>query len=83
MQVNGKVLERYGNPNQDNLSLCKLYDSGWTQAEFDLSAYAGKTILLNFFTVAQKEPPSAGAPSNMSYYNTYSYLDNIRIEVGP
>ncbi len=83
VQVDGKALARYGNPNQDDLSLCKLYDSGWTQEEFDLSAYAGETILLNFFIVTQKEPPSTGAPSNMSYFNTYSYLDNIRIEVGP
>ena len=81
--VNGRVLERYGNPNQQDLNLCKLYDSGWKQAEFDLSAYAGKNVLLTFFTVTQEEPEDAGAPPGMSYYNTYSYLDNIRIEVGP
>ena len=83
VQINGTVLARYGNPNQINLELCRLHDSDWRQAEFDLSAYAGKNILLTFFTVAQREPDAAGAPPGMSYYNTYSYLDNIRIEVGP
>lgn len=73
VQVNGKALARYGDPDPGNLSCDNLYDSGWQQAEFNLSAYAGQTIILAFFNENHKD----------GYWNTYSYLDNIRIQVGP
>ncbi|MEJ2560295.1 MAG: hypothetical protein P8186_29585, partial [Anaerolineae bacterium] len=84
VQIRNTTLARYGNPNQWNLRQCRLYDSGWLQAEIDLSAYAGRTILLTFSNVSHKETdPDYPVPEGMSYYNTYSYLDNIRIEVEP
>jgi hypothetical protein len=84
VQVNNTTLERYGNPNYEGLSCSKLYDSQWKSAEFDLSAYAGKTVILTFSNVTHKETdPKYPAPEGMSYYNTYSYVDNIRIEVEP
>jgi hypothetical protein len=84
VQIDGTTLARYGNPNQWDLRQCRLYDSGWNQAEFDLSAYAGRIIVLTFFNLTHKEEdPKYPVPEGMSYYNTYSYVDNIRIEVGP
>lgn len=84
VQINGTTLARYGNPNQWNLRQCLLYDSGWLQAEVDLSAYAGRTILLTFLNVTHEETdPEFPVPEGMSYLNTYSYLDNIRIEDRP
>lgn len=77
VQVNGTPLARYGDPDpgspQDPFKCSKLYDSQWLSAEFNLSAYKGQTILLTFFNENHKD----------GYWNTYSYLDNIRIEVGP
>jgi hypothetical protein len=71
VRVNGKALARYGDPDSANLACNNLYDTGWEQAEFDLSAYAGQTVLLTFFNENH----------NDGYWNTYSYLDNIRVEV--
>ncbi|MEJ2557943.1 MAG: hypothetical protein P8186_17295, partial [Anaerolineae bacterium] len=79
VQVNGATLERYGNPNFDGLSCSNLYDSQWQSAEFNLSSYTGKTILLTFFVNSNPEPKGG----NLAFFNTYAYLDNIRIEVWP
>ncbi len=77
VQVDGTPLARYGDPfpgsDEDPFKCSKLYDSQWTHAEFDLSAYKGKTVILTFFNENHGD----------GYWNTYSYLDNIRIEVGP
>ena len=84
VQVNGAVLadvngshhgnsNPYGDLDPGNLSCSNLYDSGWSQAELDLSAYAGQTVTLTFFNENHKD----------GYWNTYSYLDNIRIETEP
>lgn len=73
VRVNEEVLDRYGNPELRDLSCSRLYDSGWQDAEFDLSSYAGQMVMLTFFNENHKD----------GYWNTYSYLDNIRIEVGP
>ena len=73
VRVNDQVLARYGDPDPGNLSCSNLYDSGWSQAEFDLSAYVGQTVILTFFNENHFD----------GYWNTYSYLDNIRIELGP
>ena len=84
VQVNGAVLadvngshhgnsNPYGDPDPGNLSCTNLYDSGWSQAELNLSAYAGQTVTLTFFNENHKD----------GYWNTYSYLDNIRIETEP
>jgi hypothetical protein len=73
VRVNSDVLERYGDPDPGNLSCGNLYDSDWLGAEFDLSAYKGQTVVLTFFNENHAD----------HYWNTYSYLDNIRIEVGP
>jgi hypothetical protein len=79
VQVNSATLARYGNPASEGLSCSKLYDSQWNSAEFDLSSYAGKTILLTFFVNSNPEPGGG----NLAFFNTYAYLDNIRIEMGP
>jgi hypothetical protein len=75
VRANGNALARYGDPfpgsDQDPLSCDKLYDTDWQQAEFDLSGFAGQIVLLTFFNENHKD----------GYWNTYSYLDNIRIEV--
>jgi hypothetical protein len=47
-----------------------LYDSGWQEGAINLSAYAGQTVILTFFNESHKD----------GFWNTYSYLDNIRIE---
>ena len=84
VQVNGAVLadvngahhgdsNPYGDPDSGDLSCSNLYDSDWSQAELDLSAYAGQTVTLTFFNENHKD----------GYWNTYSYLDNIRIETEP
>jgi hypothetical protein len=73
VRVNDQVLARYGDSDPGNLSCSNLYDSDWNQAEFDLSAYAGQVVILTFFNENHAD----------RYWNTYSYLDNIRIEVGP
>ena len=70
VQVNGTPLARYGDPDPGNLSCGNRYDSGWQQGEFNLSAYKGQTILLTFFVENHYD----------GYWNTYAYLDNIRIE---
>jgi hypothetical protein len=69
VQVNGTPLARYGDSDL-NVSCDSLYDSGWKTANFDLSAYAGQIILLTFFNENHGD----------NWYNTWSYLDNIRIE---
>jgi hypothetical protein len=79
VQVNNTALERYGNPKYEGLSCSDLYDSQWKSAEFDLSSYAGQTVLLTFFVNSNPEPEGG----SFAYLNTYAYLDNIRIEVGP
>jgi hypothetical protein len=71
VRVNDEVLARYGDPDPGGLNCTDLYDSDWDQAEFDLSAYAGQTVVLTFFNENHFD----------KFYNTYSYLDNIRIEV--
>jgi len=73
VRVNDRVLARYGDPDTANLSCGNLYDSNWKQAEFNLSTYAGQIVLLTFFNENHVD----------GYWNTYSYLDNIRIEVEP
>ncbi len=73
VRVNDDVLARYGDPDPGNLSCSNLYDTGWKQAEFNLSSYKNSTVLLTFFNENHKD----------RFWNTYSYLDNIRIEVGP
>jgi hypothetical protein len=60
----------YGDPDPGNLNCANLYDSGWQQGEINLSAYAGQVILLTFFNENHAD----------GYWNTYTYLDNIRIE---
>jgi hypothetical protein len=71
VRVDDQVLARYGDPDFANLACDNLYDTGWEQAEFNLSDYAGQTVLLTFFNENHED----------GYWNTYSYLDNIRIEV--
>jgi hypothetical protein len=73
VRVNSDVLQRYGDPDPGNLNCANLYDSGWNGAEFNLSAYKGQTVVLTFFNENHGD----------RYWNTYSYLDNIRVEVGP
>jgi hypothetical protein len=73
VQVNTTTLARYGDSDVNNLACDNLYDSGWQRAEFNLSAYAGQRVLLTFFNENHKD----------GYWNTFSYLDNIRIVVGP
>ncbi|GAB4541515.1 MAG: hypothetical protein Kow0063_32440 [Anaerolineae bacterium] len=73
VQVDSTTLARYGDPDPGNLACNNLYDSGWQQAEFNLSAYAGQRVLLTFFNENHQD----------GYWNTFSYLDNIRLEVGP
>jgi len=74
VQVGDLPLERYGDPTPSKpVNLCIPYDSGWQQAEFDLSDYAGKQVVLTFFNENHVD----------GWFNTYSYLDNIRIEVVP
>jgi hypothetical protein len=60
----------YGDPNPGGLSCNSLYDSGWQEGAINLSAYAGQTVVLTLFNESHKD----------GYWNTYSYLDNIRIE---
>jgi hypothetical protein len=60
----------YGDPNPGGLSCGSLYDSGWQEGAINLSAYAGQTVILTFFNENHKD----------GFWNTYSYLDNIRIE---
>ncbi len=79
VQVNNTALERYGNPKYEGLNCSDLYDSLWKSAEFDLSSYAGQTVVLTFFVNSNPEPEGG----SFAYLNTYAYLDNIRIEVGP
>jgi hypothetical protein len=73
VRVNSDVLARYGNPDFEHIGCAHLYDSGWNGAEFSLAAYKGQTVILTFFNENHFD----------RYYNTYSYLDNIHIEVGP
>jgi hypothetical protein len=73
VRVNNDVLARYGDPDPGNLNCGSLFDSGWQAVEFNLSAYKGQTVVLTFFNENHGD----------HYWNTYSYLDNIRIEVGP
>ena len=78
VRVNNNVLDRYGDPEYGEpdfppFSCDDLYDTGWVSEEFNLKAYAGKTVLLTFFNENHAD----------RYWNTYSYLDNIRIEVEP
>jgi hypothetical protein len=78
VRVNNNVLDRYGDPEYGapdfpDFSCDDLYDTGWVSEEFNLKAYAGKTVLLTFFNENHAD----------RYWNTYSYLDNIRIEVEP
>jgi hypothetical protein len=63
----------YGDPDPENLSCSNLYDSGWQEGKIDLSAYAGQIVTLSLFNENRAD----------NYWNTYSYLDNIRIEVLP
>jgi hypothetical protein len=75
VQANGNRLDPasgnpYGNATGNYGCDKPPYDSGWQEASLNLSAYAGQTILLTFFNV------SAGD----TWYNTWSYLDNIRVE---
>jgi hypothetical protein len=70
VQVNGALLARYGDPDPGNFKCTILYDSGWQTADLDLSAYAGQTVLLTFFNENHYD----------GWYNTWSYLDNIRVE---
>jgi hypothetical protein len=63
----------YGDPDPGNLNCSNQYDSGWNQAKLDLSAYVGQTVTLTFFNENHGD----------GYWNTYSYLDNIRIETEP
>jgi hypothetical protein len=60
----------YGDPALGPLTCSSLYDSGWREGKINLSAYAGQTVVLTFFNESHKD----------GYWNTYSYLDNIRIE---
>jgi hypothetical protein len=71
VRVDDQVLARYGDPDFANLACDNLYDTRWEQAEFNLSDYAGQTVLLTFFNENHED----------GYWNTYSYLDNIRVEV--
>jgi hypothetical protein len=66
------TLARYGDRTPNKLLTdCILYDSNWVVTpDFDLSAYAGQIILLTFFNENHQD----------RFYNTWSYLDNIRIE---
>ncbi len=79
VQVNSTALARYGNPASEDLGCGNLYDSQWNSAEFDLSSYAGQTVVLTFFVNSNPEPGGG----NFAFLNTYAYLDNIRIEIGP
>jgi hypothetical protein len=73
VRVDSTVLARYGDPDVSNLSCSNLYDTRWKQGEFNLSAHRGRTVILTFFNENHKD----------AYWNTYSYLDNIRIDVVP
>jgi hypothetical protein len=71
VRVDKDVLARYGADPNPTPNCSHLYDSGWQEAEFSLAAYKGKTVILTFFNENHFD----------GYFNTYSYLDNIRIEV--
>jgi hypothetical protein len=75
VQVNGSQLDPasgnpYGSPTAVYKCLKPPHDSGWQNASLDLSPYAGQTVILTFFNVNVGD----------NWYNTWSYLDNIRIE---
>jgi hypothetical protein len=76
VQANGNRLDPasgnpYGNATGSYGCDNPPHDSGWQEGSLNLSDYAGQTVVLTFFNENHGD----------LYYNTYSYLDNIRIEV--
>jgi hypothetical protein len=62
-----------GNPSQSAATICDqpIMDLGWRQHSVDLSSYAGQTITIYF----------ANWNGSTSYWNTYTYLDDVAITV--
>lgn len=78
IHINGvkqKPFFRTGNP--DGMPSNEIaYNSGWQQAEMDLTAHRGKTITLRF-AVWNREYDSS--PDGLDLFNTWAYVDKIQI----
>ena len=70
--INGEPFpERYGNYEWNEPSCDREpWDSGWQTLTLDLSAYRGKEVEVSFHNVNGTQP----------HYNTWTYVDNVRIE---
>jgi outer membrane protein assembly factor BamD (BamD/ComL family)/tRNA A-37 threonylcarbamoyl transferase component Bud32 len=70
--INGEALpQRYGNYEWTEPSCNrKPWDSGWRTLTLDLSAYRGEKIEVSLHNVNGTQP----------YYNTWTYVDNVRVE---
>lgn len=75
-------------PSVDGLVFCggqivpanqlpKSWDSGWREVTIDMSAFAGRTVTL-YMALWSREYQSAYW-NDKAYYNTYAYVDDVRM----
>jgi tetratricopeptide (TPR) repeat protein len=72
--INGELLpDRYGNSEWLEPSCSRaVWDSDWQTLTLNLSSYRGKTIEVSFHNFN----------GTQSYHNTWTYVDEVRIELG-
>jgi uncharacterized delta-60 repeat protein len=64
-----------GSPSEERETCETTHDLGWARAEVPLEAHRGRSVELAF-ALWSREPPGR----DRGYYNTYAYLDDVRIE---
>jgi hypothetical protein len=77
VRINDRLAFWDGNLNNTDLNLCKyrrVPEAGWASASIDLVTpvnYRGKTVTVSFENWSRTD----------HFYNTFTYLDDIQIEV--